>query len=204
MRPLLLRAVFVLLLSGSPPVLPQEVASPKAAGGGCPVATFAGEVSAGQGFQKEFGEGLVFRLISEGDPVTPGWTLQVHEKSDTERKRDFLMIATPPYRFWNPRYLNVSYGYSAQEMVAIRIREFSFVTDRKQFDRIAAALDKTLWSYGHPEQAVKQATAIVLNAPRCPGRLRILDARIERDEAGRGAIAWLKFAVELGKLKTKR
>ncbi len=203
MRPLLL-AVFVLLLPGSPPApaLLQEVTSPKA--DRCPVATFAGEASAGRSFQREFGEGLVFRLTSESDPVTPGWTIQVHEKSDAERERDFLMIATPPYRFWNPRYLNVSYGYSAQESVAMRIREFSFVTDRERFDRIATALEKTLWSYGHPEQEVKQATAIVLNAPRCSGRLRILDAKIENAENGGGRIAWLKFAVELGKpAKTK-
>ncbi len=197
MRPLL-PAVFVLLLPGSPPTLPLEVTSARA-GGGCPVATFAGEVSAGRSFQREFGEGLVFRLMSESDPVTPGWTIQIHEKSDAGGERDFLMIATPPYRFWNPRYLNVSYGYSAQESVAIRIREFSFVTDRERFDPIAAALDKTLWSHGHPEQEVKQATAIVLNAPRCSGRLRILDAKIENAENVGGRIAWLKFAVELGK-----
>lgn len=172
MFPLILPFVLAAFVACMVPMIFHMSAVHQAAENGCPTATFRGDVRAGHPFQKDFAEGLVFRLVSEGDAVTPGWTIQIHEKSDTERKRDFLMIATPPYRFWNPRYLNVSYGYSAQESVAIRIREFSFVPNRKEFDRFANAVGKVLWSYGHPQQEVKQATEIVLNAPRCPGRLR--------------------------------
>jgi len=168
---------------------------------GCPSTVFSGTVQAGQEFEKELAGGLVFCMTAESDSATPGWTIRIHEKNDAERARDFLMVATPPFRSWNPRYLNVSHGMSAKESVAIRIREFSFVPNRAEFERFNSAMRKSLWSYGHSEQEVQEATKVIMEAPRCQGEMRILDARITEAEEG-GKINWLKFEVVLG-LKKK-
>ena len=98
---------------------------------------FAGEVTAGQGFERSFGDGLLFRLRpSKNAPPNPaGWTIEVREEGNGEH--DFVWVATPPYRFWNPRDLTPSYGLSAREVVDRADRGFGFVTGAAEYEALA-------------------------------------------------------------------
>lgn len=192
-----LRCLFVALLLSVTCTFSQEPRASSTRPAGCPVSKFKGEVFAGQEFAQEFGDDIVFRLRSQGDA---GWEIQIHGKSDEQRKRDFLFVATPPYRSWNPRYVYASYGYSASDMVKLNQREFSFVSNREQFDAFDRAF-QTWNSYGPTEQEKKEATEFLITAPRCSGTLRILDSKLQQGPGGEDNILWLKFEVELGSPK---
>src|SRR5262245_4053882 len=84
----------------------------------------AGEVSFGETFEREFGPRHVFRLTPGSDPQTPGWTIEVRPKMETRQEVELSSLVTPPYRFFNHRYIEVSYGYSAAQIVGMSEREF--------------------------------------------------------------------------------
>jgi hypothetical protein len=153
---------------------------------------FSGEVSHGRDFEREFGPGLLFRLAASRDPQTPGWTIEVRRKFEANPEIELSSVVTPPYRFWNPRYLDVSYGYSAAQAVAIDVREFSFLRNPADFAEASAALAKVLWPNGISDEQVRRAMASLDSLPKCAGILRILDHKIVGQR-----LDWLKFEVEL-------
>jgi hypothetical protein len=160
---------------------------------------FQGEVTRGTSFERALGRDLVFRLRAETHPSNPaGWTISVAKASDAIPERDFLSVATPPYRFFNPRDLTVSYGYTAEQIVGMTPREFLFVLNDSDHERMSEALGKLLWSYNHSEQELEIARKVMDETPAGAGRLHILDSRLggqERDR--RDWIEWLRFRVEL-------
>jgi hypothetical protein len=153
---------------------------------------FTGEVSRGQDLVRDFGGSLLFRLRASKDPQTPGWTIEVRPKNEPNLEIEYSWIPTPPYRFFNPRYLEVSYGYSARQIVDMNPREFSFVLDRNGYERGSAAIRKLLWPAGIAQSELDAADKIMTELRTCKGRLRILDSRISA-----GVIEWLKFEAEL-------
>ncbi|MCI0354809.1 MAG: hypothetical protein L0099_07210 [Acidobacteria bacterium] len=107
-------------------------------------------------------------------------------------------MATPPYRFWNPRYVDVSYEYSARNAVAFTPRKFQFVLNREDYEKTEAAVRKLLWKSGHSERELEDARRWLEEVNKGTGSLHLLDARIAGDETNeRGWIEWLKFEVEL-------
>jgi hypothetical protein len=160
----------------------------------CPRAEFQGEVEHGKGFEKLFGQDLLFRLHAN----EVGWTIEVRPKGSKNPEHEFSWVVTPPYRFWNPRYLEVSYGNSARDSVAMKERDFRFVLNAKDYERAATAVRILLWSYGHSEKEIKEAEETLNRTASCEGRLNILDSRIS-EEGKFGRIEWLKFEVQLGK-----
>lgn len=163
-----------------------------------PYEMFTGEVSYGQDFEVDFGGGLSFRLAASRDPMIPGWTIEVHGTDGVNGDVELSSVVTPPYRFWNPRYLDLSYGYSAAEVVAIDVRAFSFLRDPSDYTASFEALGKVLWPNGLAEEEVARARAFLEAVPKCSGVLRILDDRILVDpETSKDRLDWLKFGVEL-------
>ena len=76
----------------------------------CRASRFDGEVSHGQAFEHELAPGLVFRLAPERHPANPpGWRIEVRSRAMPEPENELSWVVTPPYRFWNPRYLDTSY-----------------------------------------------------------------------------------------------
>ena len=173
-------------------LMAQQAATPSP-----PVVKFAGEISYGETFEREFGSGLLFRLSASQDPQTPGWTIEVRPKNETRPEVELVWVATPPYRFFNPRYLEISYGYSAREIVAMNERGFSFVRDPRDYDRAAEAVRTLLWPYTFSEEQVKRAEETLNQVPTCQGVLRIVDHRLGPDPQTSERIEWLKFEVEL-------
>jgi hypothetical protein len=152
---------------------------------------FTAEISRGQDFEREFGAGLLFRLRASKDPQTPGWTIEVRPKAETNPEVEYSWVVTPPYRFFNPRYLEVSYGFSAKQIVEINPRDFNFVINRADYDAGAEAVRKLLWPVGIDDAQLDRARKVLDELPTCHGTLRILDSRVGN------SIEWLRFEVEL-------
>jgi hypothetical protein len=168
--------------------------------------SFTGEVSAGQAFAREFGKKLAFRL----NPGTAhsGWTIEVIPDEQTgSGSAEYVWVVNPPYRSYNVRYLDTSYGTTAKEAVENSPRDFNFVVNEQQFKRASGLVEMAIMSRpqsdrkSQPEidrestDAIRELGAIAV----AKGRLTILDSRIAdaTDKGGPGSIEWLKFKVEL-------
>ena len=79
----------------------------------CRETAVTGRVEQGEAFETAFTDGLMFRLAPETHPDNPqGWTIQITPATDA--RSDYAMVATPPYRFSNPRYVSAAYGITAE------------------------------------------------------------------------------------------
>jgi hypothetical protein len=167
--------------------------------------TIVGEVTEGQTFRKSIGHGLDFVLMpsSWGDDIT-GWTLEVSPqgKPTDPECDDFLWVVTPPYHFQNIRYLDTSYGTTAQEAVRVSPREFNFVLNCVDFKTESKRVDLVIYGSDASEKEVDEARAKLGSSPLGKGRLWIMDSKITPGhDSGPaqdlGAIHWIKFKVEI-------
>ena len=170
----------------------------------CLQLAFQGEVSNGQAFECPIGGNLLFRLNSR----SMGWTIEITpQASGGPERSEYVWVVTPPYRSWNPRYLDTSYGMSASEAVHNTPREFNFVLNDTQYKRALNLVE--LASMSHPpsdhrspeelQKETNEAIAALLEFPVATGRLWILDSRIAIPAAkdDPGSIEWIKFRVIL-------
>lgn len=167
---------------------------------------FSGEVKAGEKFEKELSNGLVFRLT----PIELGWTINVGTKDDTES--NFSAVVTPPYRGVNAIYIqgwhfrnadNSGPNDKGPKMInaPAEEREFQFVSSSADFKTAMDCLQKMLWSYSFTDQQVKEATAAHEKLKKGRGRLLVKDLKLNNLEPGKQAgIDDMKFEVEWGEL----
>jgi hypothetical protein len=160
---------------------------------------FTGEVYDGTVFDREVGHDLVFRLTPlEGD-AAGGWVIEIVPKTQPpDEPAEFLAIATPPYHFYNERYLAGAYGYSTKEAVAITPRTFNFVLtvadDHIAEDVVNSAIYPSTASDQEKQRIAGEAAGVNLGH----GELRILKSRVRFGKDGSSdAIAYLKFEVAL-------
>jgi len=151
---------------------------------------FSGEVSRGQKYSREFSRRLVFNLF----PTDYGWDIAVWDKGDP--KADFVFVVTPPYRFFNPRYLGAIYGYSAAEAVALTPRAFHFVMSRSDYASALAAVQRLSWPQVGSKKALEEAKRFLDHVSKGQGELKIVDATLGR-KSGKEQIEYLRFSVEL-------
>jgi hypothetical protein len=175
-------------------------------GGPCILLSFQGEVSANQAFERKLGDSLFFRLVPKGEQF--GWDIEVvpERRGETSRS-EYIWVVTPPYHFWNPRYLDASYGMSASEAVRSSPRNFNFVLNEGQYKKAADLVALAVTSHPQsdkrsPEEFQKEsqdAADALFKFPVAKGRLIILKSRIATSaESGKqGFIKWLKFRVDL-------
>jgi hypothetical protein len=168
--------------------------------------TFVGEATEGQTFRKSIGSGLDFVLMpdSMGGGIT-GWTIEVSPQgtpSDPECK-DFLWVVTPPYHFQNARYIDTSYGTTAQKAVTVGSqREFNFVLNCADYETERKRVELVIYPNGASEREMEEAQAKLGSSPLGKGSLWIVDSRITPGHDGGtgqelGAIHWIKFKVEI-------
>ena len=173
----------------------------------CLLLSFGGEVSAGQKFERKFGEKVLFHLNPAN--ASHGWTIEVRPEAQDHSpgEREYVWVVTPPYHFNNVRYLDTAYGTSAEEAVRESPRDFNFVLNEEQFNRAADLVDSAISS--HPlsdhrtpeglgkesEDAVRDLKAFSVSK----GRVTILDSRVNPTGGDNdlGSIEWLQFKVEL-------
>jgi len=117
---------------------------------------FRGEVEHGQAWQRELGGALEFRLDPSADPILPGWTIEIRSHDLAESENELTWVVTLPYRGWNPRYLDVSYGLTAREVVARDVRGFGIV-HVADYAQTADAVRTLLWPYGKTDQELATA-----------------------------------------------
>jgi hypothetical protein len=89
-------------------------------------------------------------------PVAPqpgaieGWHITVRAQKAAPGCGDFVSVATPPYRFDNPRYLDTGYGNTARDAVSRTPREFYFALTCADYKRMAAQVKRMLWPDSGP------------------------------------------------------
>jgi hypothetical protein len=170
----------------------------------CLQLSFQGEVSSGKTFEQAVGGNLLFRLES----ISAGWTIEiVPQDTESPERHEYVWVVTPPYRSWNPRDLDTTYGVTAKDSVKTTPREFHFVLNEEQFKRAADLVELAKTSHPQsdhrsPEELQKEsdeAIAALMEFPVAEGRLWILDSRITKavSKDDLGSIEWVRFKVIL-------
>lgn len=163
----------------------------------CPDTVITGRIESGEAFEAPFGAGLVFRLDPEVSPKNPqGWTIRITPAAQPEP--DYSMVATPPYRFSNPRYLDTSYGITAEAALLWTPRQFGYVATQAGYEAAREAIGVLLWPAGHTEAEIADANTALSDLRTHRGGLWIEDGAITPPDADHpgGTIAWIQFRVE--------
>ena len=127
----------------------------------------------------------------------PGWTIRVSAVG--RESADYAMVATPPYRFSNPRYIDTGYGLTGRQALAWSPREFAFVATEPDYAAAMRAIGLVLWPGNNPKAEVEMARDALTRLASYPGVLRIEDGRATPPNAEDplGAIDWMRFRVDL-------
>jgi hypothetical protein len=166
---------------------------------------FSGQLSRGETFRKEISKDLVFALVPNTiDPeAISGWTITISPEGDHPREcNDFVWVVMPPYRSYNPRYLDTSYGTTAEEAMKFSPRDFNFVLNCSDYKQEEARVDRLLWSYNYTNEQVQEAQEKLGTSPQGSGRLWIRDYKISpapkpAGDRNLGQIDSIRFEVEI-------
>ncbi len=156
--------------------------------------SFEGKAIRGQSFEREFGQGLLFRLVYfEGDGQ--GWEIWVGDKAQPDQ--NFSASVTPPYRGPNGRYI-MGLDFGRPELDPQRPRRFYFVLNQSDHQLASDELYKLLWPYMFSETEVKQARETRDAIPTASGTLTITNMEIrETIEGGYPSIDFIEFEADI-------
>lgn len=157
--------------------------------------SFSGRVEKGERYEYPMENGLVFRLLPNSAGSPPGWVITV-AKADRSRD-DYVWVVTPPYRFWNPRYIDISYGTSAREASEITLREFYFVTNESDYKAASEAVDIILWPNNYKKKEIQDANDKLSAVSRKKGVFTIINADLSPGPDGIQEILSMEFKVEI-------
>lgn len=146
---------------------------------------FSGRVEAGQEFRQRINDTMEFVL-------RPGWTITVMPVKPGPDCDDFASVMNPPFRSHRSLYIDMTYGWTAEQEISISPREFQFVTNCADYQAEGDRLDIALWPADHTEAEYKAAITKLGKLRHGDGRLWITDSKITD-----GKIEWMKFTVEL-------
>lgn len=160
---------------------------------------FGGEVLRGQWFEHDIGHDLVFRLNPSNADETGGWVIEILPKTQPpDGPAEFSAIATPPYHFFNERYIEGVYGYSPRETVQITTRKFYFVASVAEEQIASDVVNAALYPSTSSDQEKARVAAEAASLHLGRGELRILHSRVTEGKRGSSdAIASIKFEVSL-------
>jgi len=142
----------------------------------------------------------MFNLV----PSNSGWTIEITPKAvNGNEPSEYIWVVTPPYRSSNPRYLDTTYGVSAEEAVHETPRSFNFVLNEAQYEKAFRLVDiaissRPLSDHRSQEELEKESKDVVAALMRFPvsvGQLSILDSKITsaNDSKDSGSLDWIKF-----------
>lgn len=167
---------------------------------------FTGEVARDHEFRWPIGRGLVFALIPDVDKsgAQSGWTITIAPERPPGNSdcRDFAWVVMPPYRSYNHRYLNNTYGTTAKEAVEMSPRNFNFVLNCADYQVEAARVRKVLWRGNESDEEYNDTLAKLGSSPQGHGKLWIDKSKIspavrEIEGVNYGSIDWIQFHVEI-------
>ena len=165
-----------------------------------PDLVFEGEIERGKTYVHDIGHDLQFRLdvSSEGDYA--GWEISITPKTQpSDGPVEFSAIATPPYHNFNERYLETTFNFSAQEILAMSPRRFNFVLSVDDEHRAEEVVNAMLYpnslSDDDKQRVAMSSTAIQLGT----GEFSIQKSRVTsiKDPLYPGSIEYIKFEVKL-------
>jgi hypothetical protein len=158
--------------------------------GDCRYGVIAGEVNAGEGFERPIGNGLKIFL----EPLRSGWLLRVLPSEGPRGEHDYAELATLPYRSVSPLLVSTDFSFRAQDAVAWNPRRFRFVADEPSFTALLAAYQQ----YQKVSQAgltanrdakAAESRLVSLAARTAEGELTIVDAHLEEGIGNEGRMA---------------
>jgi hypothetical protein len=171
-------AVVLIALTAS-----QAFAAPPSS---CTKIVLTGEVSSGQEWKADFGEGWVFRVmpIQTGNEGYTGWDLVV-DRTEGAGHPDALLVATPPYYSISEREVGTTFGLRAQDAIGWSPRSFHFLTDpdafresQKQFRALGSAKIWTEAPHPSSQHQLAEQRLLEINRRASGGQLRILNAKL--------------------------
>jgi hypothetical protein len=155
---------------------------------------FSGKVAAGQEFRHKLTPELEFGL-------QPGWNIAIVPTRPQGDCREFASVVNPPYRAHRSLYIDMSYGWTAEQEVSTSPREFDFVTNCADYHTESERLNIVLWPYTATKEKADEALAKLGTSPLGKGRLWITGSRIthagDTAEDKSGRIEWMTFTVEI-------
>jgi hypothetical protein len=155
---------------------------------------FSGEVFSGKEFRRSINASLEFVL-------EPGWNIAVVPKRPEGDCKEFASVVNAPYRAHRALYIDMSYGWTAENEVDTSPRTFYFVTNCGDYRTESERLNIVLWGYTHTEEEYKQAVAELGSSPLGTGRFWITASKVthalDTSDNRAGKIEWMQFAVEI-------
>ena len=115
--------------------------------------------------------------------------------------KELAWVVNAPYRAHNALYIDMSYGFTAEDEVSGSPREFNFVTNCKDYETEANLVQIVLWPYTVTPQEADKAMAKLGKSPQGVGRLWITDSKTnhtgDTPDNKTGKIEWMTFSVEI-------
>lgn len=155
---------------------------------------FSGKVAAGHEFRKTLTPDLEFVL-------NPGWNIAIVPKHAEGTCKEFASVVNSPYRAHRSLYIDMTYGWTAEDEVHASPRDFNFVTNCADYYTESERLNIVMWPYNATPQKYEEAMAKLGTSPLGRGRLWITDSKIshadDTAEEKSGRIEWMAFTVEI-------
>jgi hypothetical protein len=161
---------------------------------------FTGEIDRGKTYIHDIGHGLQFRLEVSSLGDYAGWDISITPKTQpSDGPIEFSAIATPPYHNFNDRYLNITYNFSAQEIVEMSPRRFNFVMSIDDEHRAEEVVNALLYPNSVSDDDKQRIAVSSTNIQLATAEFSIVKSRISsnKDPLYPGSIAWLSFEVKV-------
>lgn len=161
----------------------------------CVQTSFTGQVRRGETFAQPISTGLTYRLapVQDSSEVS-GWTIEVmHRRHAGEPEQEFSWPMNPPYRQWNQRDVNTTYGTAAEVAVGVP-HEVFFVLNLDDYKKAESAVSKFLWN--STDEEYEAARKVLPTISTGSADLNIKASKLE-GRAESQSIEWLQFQVEL-------
>ena len=165
-----------------------------------PDVDFTAEVERGKTFEHDIGHDLLFRLEVPETGDYAGWDITIVPKTQpADGPIEFSAIATPPYHAYNERYIDVTFGFSAKEILEMSPRRFNFVMSENDEHRAEEAVNVALYPNSASDDEKQRVAESAENIQLGIAEFRALKYRITsiKDPLFPGSIEWMRFEVKL-------
>jgi hypothetical protein len=152
-----------ILFSGLVPLfLLAPISARKQPSFACQSVSFKVALNASNDFQRELGEGLLFRVMSEKQPA---WFVDIVPAE--EITKDYVYPVNPPLRFNPLQTLGPSSSETIQSSLAFS-HAMKFLLKRSDYGRVSGLIGNVLWpaQTSDPDKAVSDYNTAVDNVPK--------------------------------------